>query len=150
MTSKRNERRFFALPIFLALAFSATGIGQSSKQIPERKTGDRFISLLDFPDSGLTMGPRDIHVFLPPDYARGSETYRVVYFNDGEGVFGGLDQSRGVYADADYAHDQLLSERLIHPAILVAVANAKGVINGRGTDLVPRWTPESPVQQSPP
>jgi predicted alpha/beta superfamily hydrolase len=144
MTRKLNDRRFFALPLFIALALSTAGFGQSSKQILERKTGDRFITLLDFPDSGLTMGPRDIHVFLPPDYAQGSETYRVLYFNDGEGVFGGLDRSRGVYSDADYAHDWLLSERLIHPAILVAVANAKGVINGRGTDLVPRWTPESP------
>ena len=134
----------FAIGIVLSLAVSATGLGQSDKQIQERKTGDRFITLLDFPDSGLTMGPRDVHVFLPPEYARGNETYRVVYFNDGEGVFGGLDQSRGIYSDADYTHDRLLSEHLIYPAILVAVANAKGVINGRGTDLVPRWTPESP------
>jgi len=127
----------------ISLTLSAIGFSQSSTAIVERKTGDRFITLLDFPDGGLTMGPRDVHIFLPADYAHGAETYRVVYFNDGEGVFGGLDQSRGVYSDADYAHDRLLSERLIDPAILVAVANAKGVTNGRGTDLVPRWTPES-------
>ena len=55
-----------ALPIFIALALSATGFGQTSKQILERKTGDRFITLVDFPDGGLTKGPRDIHVFVPP------------------------------------------------------------------------------------
>ena len=136
--------RALVLPLVIGLILSTPGFSQSSKQILERKTGDRFITLVDFPDSGLTRGPRDIHVYLPPDYAHGTDTYRVLYFNDGEGVFGGLDQSRGVYADADYAHDRLLSEHLIEPAILVAVANAKGVINGRGTDLVPRWTPQSP------
>jgi predicted alpha/beta superfamily hydrolase len=136
--------RALALPLLIELVLSTAVFSQSSKQILERKTGDRFITLVDFPDNGLTMGPRDIHVYLPPDYAHGTDTYRVLYFNDGEGVFGGLDQSRGVYSDADYAHDRLLSEHLIDPAILVAVANAKGVINGRGTDLVPRWTPESP------
>ncbi len=72
-----------------------------------------------------------------------TETYRVIYFNDGEGVFGGIEKSRGVRVDADYALDQLLAEQLVHPAILVAVANAKGVENGRGTDLVPRLTPDS-------
>ena len=139
-----NNQRLVALHIFIAVALTTAGAAQSGTPVLERKTGDRFVTLLDFPDGGLTMGPRDIHVFVPADYSRGSETYRVVYFNDGEGVFGGLDQSRGVYADADYAHDQLVREHLIYPAILVAVANAKGVINGRGTDLVPRWTPESP------
>ncbi len=140
----RSGPRVFALPLFIAFVLPAPGFGPAGGEISQRKTGDRYVTLADFPDGGLTMGPRDVHVFLPPDYARGNETYRVIYFNDGEGVFGGLDHSRGVYADADYTHDRLLGERLIDPAILVAVANAKGVVNGRGTDLVPQWTPESP------
>jgi predicted alpha/beta superfamily hydrolase len=133
-----------AFVAWFVLYLSIPGSAQVDKQIQQRKTGDRFITLVDFPDGGLTMGPRDVHVFLPPNYARGSETYRVVYFNDGEGVFGGLDGSRGVNSDADYAAESLLREHLIDPAILVAVANAKGVVNGRGIDLVPRWTPSSP------
>jgi predicted alpha/beta superfamily hydrolase len=128
--------RFLALFALLTISLSA--------QIQERKTGERFITLVDFPDGGLTRGPRDVHVFLPRDYARASDTYRVIYFNDGEGVFGGLDGSRGVSSDADYALDGLVGEHLVDPAILVAVANAKRVVNGRGTDLVPRWTPASP------
>ena len=115
-----NNQRLVALHIFIAVALTTAGAAQSGTPLLERKTGDRFVTLLDFPDGGLTMGPRDIHVFVPADYSRGIETYRVVYFNDGEGVFGGLDQSRGVYADADYAHDQLVREHLIYPAILVA------------------------------
>lgn len=106
-------------------------------------TDERFVTLRDFQDGGLTAGPRDVHVYLPPGYTGSTETYRVLYFNDGEGVFGGIEKSRGVRADADYALDRLLAEQLVHPAILVAVANAKGVNNGRGTDLVPRLTPES-------
>ena len=104
----------------------------------------RLVTLADFPDGGLTMGPRDVHVYLPSGYAETNERYRVIYFNDGEGVFGSLHGSRGVQTDADYTLDRLLEEKLVHPAILVAVANAKGVPNGRGRDLVPRWTPDAP------
>jgi predicted alpha/beta superfamily hydrolase len=104
----------------------------------------RLVTLADFPDGGLTMGPRDVHVYLPPGYAEGNERYRVIYFNDGEGVFGSLDGSRGVQADADYALDRLLEEKLVYPAILVAVANAKGVVNGRLHDLIPKWSPFAP------
>ena len=74
------KRRFLALALLISLVLSTAAFGQSSNHILERKTGDRFITLVDFP---------------------------------------------------------------IHPAILVAVSNAKGVMNGRGTDLVPRWKPES-------
>ena len=139
-----GRRSYLALLFAIGLIRSFAAFGQPPRQVQERRTGDRFVTLVDFPDDGLTMGPRDVHVYLPPDYANSTERYRVIYFNDGEGVFGGLDQSRGVYADADYTHDRLVREGLIHPAILVAVANAKGVVNGRGTDLVPKWTPESP------
>ncbi len=104
----------------------------------------RLVTLADIPDAGLTAGPRDVHVYLPPGYAESTERYRVIYFHDGEGVLGAFNGTRGVQADADYALDQLLDERLVHPAILVAVANAKGVTNGRGRDLVPRWTPDAP------
>lgn len=104
----------------------------------------RLITLADFPDGGLTAGPRDVHIYLPPGYAESTERYRVIYFHDGESVLGAVDGTRGVRTDADHALDQLLDEKLVHPAILVAVANAKGVVNGRGRDLVPRWTPDAP------
>ena len=125
-----------ALRLLLAtLAISTLGAATSNP---------RVVTLADFSDAGLTMGSRDVYVYLPPGYSETTERYRVIYFHDGEGVFGALHDSRGVQADADHAIDGLLEEKLIHPAILVAVANAKGVVNGRARDLVPRWTPESP------
>ena len=45
------------------------------------------VTLADFPDDGLTMGPRDIHVYLPPRYAETTARYRVIYFHDGEIVW---------------------------------------------------------------
>jgi predicted alpha/beta superfamily hydrolase len=113
-------------------------------EIVQRRTGDRYVTLVEFPDGGMTAGPRDVHVFLPPGYASGQERYRVLYFHDGEGVFGGLDGSRGVFVDADYALDALLEEQLVHPAILVAVSNTKRVAGGRSIDLVPQWSAEAP------
>src|SRR5688572_15280525 len=104
----------------------------------------RLVTVADFPDGGLTMGPRDVYVYLPPGYSETNERYRVIYFNDGEGVLGALNGSTGVQADADRALDGLLEQNLIYPAILVAVANAKGVPDGRSRDLVPRWTPDAP------
>lgn len=116
---------------------------QPQGEIVRKRTGERYETLVNFPDGGTTAGPRDIHIFLPANYASGTERYRVIYFHDGEGVFGGLDSSRGVFVDADYAIDELAAERLIHPAILVAVSNTKRVAGGRSIDLVPRWSPDS-------
>lgn len=121
--------------LLVTLAISTLGAAPSNP---------RLVTLADFPDAGLTMGPRDVHVYLPAGYSETTERYRVIYFHDGEGVFGSLRDSRGAQADADHALDGLLEEKLTHPAILVAVANAKGVANGRGRDLVRRWTPDSP------
>lgn len=52
-------------------------------------------------------------------------------------LFGALNGTRGVLPAADHALDELLGEKLVGPAILVAVAHAKGVVNGRSRDLVP-------------
>ncbi len=117
---------------------------QPAGNIVRRQTGDRYVTLGNFPDGGTTAGPRDIHVFLPAGYSSVQDRYRVIYFHDGEGLFGGLDKSRGVFVDADYAIDELLAEKLIYPAILVAVTNTKRVAGGRSIDLVPRWTHDSP------
>jgi predicted alpha/beta superfamily hydrolase len=118
--------------------------GQGPGEIVQKWTGERYVTLEEFPDGGMTAGARDVHVFLPSGYGAGQERYRVIYFHDGEGVFGGLDGSRGVFADADYALDALVAEKLVHPAILVAVTNTKRVAGGRSIDLVPRWNAEAP------
>ena len=61
---------------------------------------NRLVTVADFPDGGLTMGPRDVYVYLPPGYSETNKRYRVIYFNDGEGVLGALNGSTGVQADA--------------------------------------------------
>ena len=104
----------------LCFALTAAALfAQPRQEIIRQKIGLRYETLLNFP-ADATAGPRDINIFLPPNYASSEERYRVIYFHDGEGVFGELDNSRGVFVDADYAMDQLLAENLIHPTILVA------------------------------
>lgn len=90
-----------------------------------RYEAERRLVLPDFTDGGTFSGGRRIRVQLPPGYHDSDERYRVLYLFDGW-LFLSMTPNTTTYKtllDADLYHDQLLEDRLIHPAILVAIDN---------------------------
>jgi predicted alpha/beta superfamily hydrolase len=70
---------------------------------------------------GAGLGPRAIHVWLPPGYdAEPERRYPVLYLHDGDGVFG---TQPGAEWGMDEAATALLEAGEIEPVILVGVAN---------------------------
>lgn len=68
---------------------------------------------------------RPVYVQLPPGYHKDTAHYRVIYAFDGESALS-LDSASGRKTIAmDAAHDSLLESDVIHPAIIVAIPNAK-------------------------
>lgn len=67
------------------------------------------------------VGDYPVSVYLPPDYDSGTDAYPVLYIFDGY--------------DFHAEHDTLAQENLIHPAILVAIANKTST--SRLYDLTP-------------
>ena len=112
----------------------------------------RFIFLPPMDDEGKTSGFHAITICLPPGYDSTDRRYPVIYLMDGESCF--FTRQNGVGATIGYemAHDQLLHEGLIQPAILVAIHNgtdasgSKQVPNNRTLDYFPEsksWKKES-------
>lgn len=67
---------------------------------------------------------RDVLVYLPPGYRRSrSRRYPVLYLHDGQNVFDASTAFGGVEWGADETAERLVSEKLIEPLIIVAVAN---------------------------
>src|ERR1700704_1374673 len=67
---------------------------------------------------------RDVLVYLPPGYNRFSrKRYPVLYLHDGQNVFDAATAFAGVEWGVDETAQHLISEKLIDPLIIVAVAN---------------------------
>ena len=100
----------------------------------------RYIFLPPIDDGGTSSGPHAVTIYLPAGYESTERRYPVIYLLDGEMAF--LTTQHGMQDAIGYemAHDQLVHEGLIQPAILVAVHNsldAEGRPN-RGVDYYPR------------
>jgi predicted alpha/beta superfamily hydrolase len=69
------------------------------------------------------VAPRDVEVWLPPDYVGGTSRYPVLYVHDGQSVFDPATAFGGVDWALDETMTRLIIEKRIRPAIVVAIAN---------------------------
>ena len=68
---------------------------------------------------------RDILVYLPPGYRRArTRRFPVLYLHDGQNVFDAATSFGGVEWRVDETAQRLVTQKLIEPVIIVAVANA--------------------------
>lgn len=122
---------------FLPLALALLSMGSSS-QTPHASDGTVTVTARDERRVALTVQSEDhtyagdykVDVYLPASYAKETGRYRVLYLFDGN--------------DVHREHDDLLSDDLIYPAILVAIQNRSA--RARDFDLTP--SPD-PTYQSP-
>ncbi|MBA3684289.1 MAG: hypothetical protein H0W72_03505 [Planctomycetes bacterium] len=105
----------------------------------------RYIFMPPMDDGGISSGLHAVTICLPAGYDATDRRYPVLYLLDGEAAL--MTRGNGVGATIGYemAHDQLVHDGLIHPAILVAVHNGStpqgGAARGnRGLDYRP-WLP---------
>src|SRR6184192_789963 len=74
-------------------------------------------------ESRILRNRREVLVYLPPGYRRGTRRcYPVLYLHDGQNVFDAAPSFAGVEWNADESAQRLTKQRLIEPLIIVAVA----------------------------
>lgn len=80
--------------------------------------------------------PRNLHIYLPPDYEQSpAARYPVLYLQDGQNVFDGTTSHvAGQEWEVDETAERLISEGLIEPLIIVAIDHA-------GPDRINEFTP---------
>ena len=103
----------------------------------------RYVFLPPIDDEGKSSGSHAVTICLPAGYESTDRRYPVLYLLDGQACF--LTRKNGMVDTIGYelAHDQLVHEGLIQPAILVAVHNScdsdgKPIPGNRGADYNPR------------
>jgi len=101
---------------------------------PPATSNSRYVFMPPVDDDGKTSGFHAITVCLPAGYELTDRRYPVFYVMDGESSF--LTRQNGVGATIAYemAHDQLVHEGLIEPAIFVAIHNGS---DASGTKMTP-------------
>jgi predicted alpha/beta superfamily hydrolase len=73
---------------------------------------------------GEGLAPRDIIVWLPPDYNKDTkQRYSVVYMHDGQNIVDPATSSFGVDWKIDETSDSLIRNRLVKPYIVVGINN---------------------------
>jgi len=74
--------------------------------------------------SGKDLTPRDVAVWLPPDYTKNpGRRYAVLYMHDGQNLFSARTAGYGVEWRIDEIADSLIHLRLIEPLIVVGIYN---------------------------
>jgi predicted alpha/beta superfamily hydrolase len=73
--------------------------------------------------SGYLSTPRDIAVYVPPNYDESSEKLPVLYLQDGQNLFDPATAFNGQDWGADVTADALIGEGAIAPLIMVGVFN---------------------------
>ncbi len=74
--------------------------------------------------SRFLKNPRDVIIYLPPDYHSAREArYPVLYMNDGQNLFDAVTAFAGVEWGLDETAEQLIRAREIQPLIIVGVYN---------------------------
>ena len=106
---------------------SAESLPQSRFPAVEVQVGVEGISghveiVRDFASDYVT--PRDLHIWLPPDYSSSSARYPVIYVHDGQNLF---NPALSKYSQIDWGFDEamsaLLAEGKVPPAIIVGIAS---------------------------
>ncbi len=120
-------------PVVLGTARSE-GVASQAAPVADVKN-NRVITLKNFSDQGLITGPRDIWIYLPQDYDKSKERYRVIYFHDGHELFYATktDAPLDSTVQMDLVYDRLVTQGVIEPAILVGIDS--GPNNGRELEL---------------
>ena len=140
-----------ALVLMIQIATPHLRAADQASPLPPTNNS-RFIFLPPMDDDGKTSGFHAITICLPPGYEATDRRYPVIYLMDGESCFFTRQNGIGATIGYEMAHDQLLHEGLIQPAILVAVHNgtdasgSKQVPNNRTLDYFPEsksWKKES-------
>lgn len=86
-------------------------------------------------ESRILGNRRDVLVFLPPGYRRAkNRRFPVLYLHDGQNVFDAATAFGGNEWGADETAHRLVTQKLIEPVIIVAVANA-------GEDRIHEYAP---------
>ncbi len=153
--------RSFAIATLLVCLVSCTHkpavtpVVPTASVAPTGSSADsRYVFLPPIDDGGKTSGSHAVTICLPPGYASTDRRYPVIYLLDGDTAL--LTAQHGMHDTIGYemAHDQLVHEGLIQPAILVAVHNSytadgKPVWANRGIDYYPRATGRETTQPAP-
>lgn len=77
--------------------------------------------------------PRDVIVWLPPDYDNSGEKYPVLYMHDGQNIFDPRTSAFGTDWQIDETCTRLIKEKTIPPLIVVGIYNT----TDRGKEYVP-------------
>ncbi len=100
------------------------------RKIVGQITGEvRYHRQLDF--AGLL--PRDVIVWLPPDYEESAERYAVLYMHDGQNIVDPATSSFGVDWQVDETLTRLIGQRKVRPMIVVGIYNTRE----RSSDYLP-------------
>ncbi|HMP91094.1 MAG TPA: alpha/beta hydrolase-fold protein [Kiritimatiellia bacterium] len=70
------------------------------------------------------ISPRDIIVWLPPNYSESDDTYPVLYAHDGQNLFDPMTSYIGIDWNIDETADRLIREGLMKPVIVVGIYNS--------------------------
>ena len=93
---------------------------------PPRSTFSGHIEIIHNFESG-ELEPRDIYVYLPPDYFGSDDHYPVLYMHDGQNLFDA--SATGQEWGLDEAAESLIHSGEIKPLIIVGIGNTKNRIN---------------------
>lgn len=102
----------------------------------------RFVFLPPIDDEGKSSGSHAVTICLPAGYESTDRRYPVLYLLDGDAAFLTPQHDMRETIAYELAHDQLVHDGLIQPAILVAVYNScdskgKPIPGNRGIDYNP-------------
>ncbi|MBK9099142.1 MAG: histidine kinase [bacterium] len=92
----------------------------------ERKIGGQITGIVEYHKNFLGEGikPRDIIVWLPPNYQLNTEErYAVLYMHDGQNIVDPSTSTFQVDWQIDEAADSLIKQKLIEPIIIVGIYN---------------------------
>lgn len=74
---------------------------------------------------GEGIKPRDIIIWLPPDYDKSDKRYPVLYAHDGQNIFDPSTSSFGIDWQMDEAADSLIRKKEIEPIIIVGLSSTE-------------------------
>lgn len=77
------------------------------------------------PYGAKAVEPRNVWVWLPPDYEESNDRYPVIYMHDGQNLFDAEKANFGVEWEIDETMERLIAAGEIRPAIIVGVASSQ-------------------------
>lgn len=122
--------------LFLA-SFCSSRTNNPDKVIQPHVTGEVII-IPEF--SSAVVAPRQIEIWLPPDYHESENSYPVLYMHDGQNLFNPKTSYTGVDWDVDGTMTRLIETGKVRPAIVVGIWNTENRLG--------EYMPEKPVREA--